>query len=123
MMNLLTIATIFAFLSATVAAKADTYSYFCKVGEKAYPLKVDDTANSIEWRGAKYKLSRIDCGRYGWHAEGNGMSFDFCTATKGYADIEKDGKLKFQCNLKMGWWPGFRGRRGNQGDAGPAGRP
>jgi hypothetical protein len=118
MMKLLTIATIFASLSATVAAKADTYSYLCSVGGKSYSLKVDEAANSLEWRGAKYKVSQIACGRHGWHAEGNGTSFDFCTATNGYADIEKDGKLQFQCNIKRAWWPVFRGRRRNQGEAG-----
>jgi hypothetical protein len=94
MTKLLTVAII---VWSTVAAYAETYSYSCKVGGKTYPLKVDDTANSLEWKGAKYKLSEAQCGRYGWHAEGNGTPFDFCTATKGYAAIEKDGKLLGAC--------------------------
>jgi hypothetical protein len=34
--------------------------------------------------GKKYKIVfQPDCAKYGWHAEGNGTSFDLCTATKG----------------------------------------
>lgn len=100
MTNLLAIAIIAGLCSTTVAAYAETYDYSCKVNGKAYPLKVDDSARSLEWKGVKYKLSDTECGRAGWHAEGHSMSFDFCTATKGYADIEKDGKVLVQCNLK-----------------------
>lgn len=87
-------------LSTTVAANAETYNYSCKVDGKSYPLRVDASASILEWRGAKYRINEIECGRVGWHAEGNGTSFDFCTATQGYADIEKDGNVQVQCGLK-----------------------
>ena len=61
---------------------------------------MDDTANTLEWKGKEYNLTDADCGRVGWHAERNGTSFDFCTATQGYADIEKDENVKVQCDLK-----------------------
>lgn len=115
----LTIAFIFAVLPIT-AVYAEIYNYSCKaclfpkivsddgydgcdvVGGKTYPLRVDDNKNILEWRGNKYSLTeQLNCGKYGWHAEGNGASFDFCGATKGYAAIEdKDGNVKVRCNLK-----------------------
>lgn len=114
----LTIAVIFAFLSTT-AVYAETYNYSCKaclfpgivsgdgfggcdvVDGKTYLLTVDDKKNVLEWRGKKYSLTEAeDCGKYGWHAVGNGTSFDFCGATKGYAAIEDKNGVKVECNLK-----------------------
>src|SRR5262249_25556013 len=102
----LTIALIFAPLPTT-AVYAEIYNYSCKaclfprivsedgydgcdvVDGKTYPLRVDDNKNVLEWRGKKYKLTIASgCGKYGWHAEGNGTSFTFCTATQGYGAIE-----------------------------------
>ena len=113
----LTIALIFAFLSAT-AVYAEIYNYSCKacvfprsvsgdgshecdvVDGKTYPLRVDDKKNVLEWRGKKYSLTASEgCGKYGWHAAGNGTSFDFCGATQGYAAIEDKDGVKVQCNL------------------------
>lgn len=114
----LIIALIFAFFSAT-AVSAETYNYSCKpclfpgivngdgfgacdvVDGKTYPLSVDDKKNVLEWRGKKYSLTEAgDCGKYGWRAVGNGTSFDFCGATKGYAAIEDKAGVKVECNLK-----------------------
>jgi hypothetical protein len=113
----LTIVFIFTYLS-TAAVCAETYNYSCnvcvfptvpssdgsdgcEVVGKAYPLRVDDTKNVLEWRGKKYKLTIASCAKYGWHAEGNGTSFTFCTATQGYGAIEdKDGNVRVRCNLK-----------------------
>jgi hypothetical protein len=108
----LTIALIFAFLSTT-AVYAEIYNYSCKacvfpsddgcdvVDGKTYPLRVDDSKNVLEWRGKKYSLTVLpDCGRWGWHAEGNGTSFDFCTATKGYGAIQYKDEVRVQCDLK-----------------------
>ncbi len=113
----LTIALIFASLS-TAVVYAETYNYSCKVcvfptiaidgydgcevDGKTYPLRVDDNKNVLEWRGKKYSLTeQPNCGKYGWHAEGSGTSFDFCTATQGYGAIEdKDGNVKVRCNLR-----------------------
>jgi hypothetical protein len=99
-MTKLTIAFIFVSLAATAAANAETYNYSCKVDGKAYPLRVDDVKNTLEWRGKTYNLTSVDCGRAGWHAEGNGTSFEFCTATKGYAAIKKDENVQAECDLK-----------------------
>jgi hypothetical protein len=109
---------IFAFLSTTVV-HAEIYNYSCNaclfpkivtddgydgcdvVEGKTYPLRVDENKNVLEWRGKKYRLTRQpDCAKYGWHAEGNGTSFDFCTATQGYGAIEDKGDVKVRCNLK-----------------------
>jgi hypothetical protein len=109
----LTIAFIFAFLSTT-AVYAAIYNYSCRaclfpsdgnacdvVDGKTYPLRVDDSKNVLEWRGKKYSLTeKPDCGRWGWHAEGNGTSFDFCTATQGYGAIETKDEVRVQCDLK-----------------------
>ncbi len=103
----LAIAIIFVSLG-TATADATTYNYSCKVDGKAFPLRIDESTNTLEWRGKKYVISdandpdhdKIVCAKAGWHAEGNGSSFDFCTATQGYADIEKDGNVQVQCDLK-----------------------
>jgi Bacterial SH3 domain len=74
---------------------------------KMYPLRVDETKMTLEWRGKKYSLTmQPDCAKYGSHAEGNGTSFDFCTATQGYAAIEDTRQewesrlVQAECNLK-----------------------
>jgi len=114
----LKIALIFALLSSTVA-NADMYNYSCNacifpkivtddgydgcdvVNGKTYPLRVDTNKNVLEWRGKKYRITeQPDSAKYGWHAEGNGTSFDFCTATQGYGAIEDKGDVKVRCNLK-----------------------
>jgi hypothetical protein len=92
---------IVAFLAlATSSAHASTYNYVCKDHGKLYSLIVDDTKNTIEWKRTIYRISeKEDCGRVGWHAEKDGTSFDFCTATQGYADIKQNG-TDIQCDLK-----------------------
>jgi hypothetical protein len=84
---------------STSWAHAYTYNYVCQDHGKPYPLKVDDAKNTLEWRGGTYKIKVTDCGRAGWHAEKDGTSFDFCTATQGYAEIKQDG-MEIQCDLK-----------------------
>jgi hypothetical protein len=120
-MKLIT-AVIFATLSTTVGY-AEIYNYSCNVcifpssasdgsdgcdvDAKTYPLQVDDNKNVLAWRGKKYGLTVASadepngCAKHGWHAEGNGVSFTFCTATQGYGAIEdKDGNVRVRCNLK-----------------------
>jgi hypothetical protein len=59
------------------------FDYSCKVDGKTYPLRVDEDKKVLEWRGKKYSIVfQPDCAKYGWHAEGNGTSFDFGTATQ-----------------------------------------
>jgi hypothetical protein len=85
---------------STTSAHADTYNYVCKEHGRSVPLRVDDTRNILEWRGTIYKIKETeDCGKFGWRAEKDGASFDFCTATQGYADFEQSG-TRIQCNLK-----------------------
>jgi len=85
---------------STTSALADTYNYLCKDHGKSFLLKVDDTKNILEWRGTIYKIKENeDCAKFGWRAEKDGASFDFCTATQGYADFEQSG-TRIQCNLK-----------------------
>jgi hypothetical protein len=110
---------LFAFLSTT-AVHAEIYNYSCKaclfpkivsddgfdgcdvVDGKAFPLRVDDNKHVLTWRGKQYRVTeQPNCGKSGWHAEGNGTSFDVCTATKGYAAIEdKDGNVMVRCDAK-----------------------
>jgi hypothetical protein len=57
-----------------------------------------------DWLHARlYRLTmQPNCAKYGWHAEGNGTSFDFCTATKGGAGITQtpppEGPTEIDCN-------------------------
>jgi hypothetical protein len=81
-------------------AHADTYNYACTDRGKSYPLKVDDKQNTLTWQRSIYKINpQEDCAKFGWHAEKGGASFDFCMATKGYADFEQNG-VRIQCNMK-----------------------
>ena len=82
------------------SAHADTYNYVCNDHGRSYPLKVDDKKNTLAWKGSIYKLKRqLDCAKFGWHAEKDGDSFDFCVATKGYANFEQNG-THIECDLK-----------------------
>ena len=89
-------------LFAVTAVQAATYSYDCKVGGKTYPLQVNDTNMSLKFRGKQYGLNVTDvCGKGGWHAEGNGTSFDFCYATKGVGGISnQDGSWNWDCQQR-----------------------
>ena|SRR5215813_5449046 len=107
MTKLLATAAVLAALTSSVhAAPKSEFNYSCKVDGKTYPLRVDENKNVLEWRGKKFSLTVAyadepdGCAKYGWHAEGNGTSFTFCTATQGYAAIEKNGKEQAVCNLK-----------------------
>lgn len=80
-------------------AQASTFNYACKDRGKTHQLKVDDTQNTLIWKGTVYKITTTDCGRAGWRAEKDGVSFDFCTATKGVADFELNGTT-ITCDLK-----------------------
>ena len=74
----------------------------CDVADgKTYPLRVDDSKYVLEWRGKNYSLTvQPNCAKYGWHAERNGASFDFCVATQGYGAIEDKDEVRVQCDLK-----------------------
>ena len=74
-------------------AAADTYSYICKVKPHGTTnLIVNETKMTLTWNGKVYKIKRqMECAKYGWRAQKNGeRSFNFCTMTQGYADIEFD---------------------------------
>lgn len=84
----------------TVSARAETYNYICKDQGRAFPLKVDDTRKILDWRGTTYRIKETeDCAKFGWRAEKDGGSFDFCTATQGYADFRQNGAT-VQCSLR-----------------------
>ncbi len=63
-------------------------TYVCKSQGRASTLKINETKQTLEWQGHTYKITEKSCGRAGWHAERDGMSFDFCTATQGSASFE-----------------------------------
>jgi hypothetical protein len=93
MRSLIVIATAFFINSA----HADTYTYVCTDHGMYYPLKVDDKQNTLAWKGSIYKIKpQEDCAKFGWRAEKDGASFDFCAATQGYADFEQKG-ARIQC--------------------------
>jgi hypothetical protein len=75
-------------------------TYVCKSQGRASTLKVNETKQTLEWQGHTYKITETSCGRAGWHAERDGMSFDFCTATQGSASFElSTGTVK--CDLHL----------------------
>lgn len=78
--------------------EAATFSYVCRVSDKAFSVKINDEKNTLMWRGKLYKIKiEESCAKFGWRAERNGETFNFCTATQGYADFRVDGML-IQCN-------------------------
>jgi len=82
------------------SAHAEIYNYVCTDHGRAYPLKVDDKNNILTWKGEIYRIKiQEECAKFGWHAKKDGVSFDFCTATQGYADFEQNG-TRIQCDLK-----------------------
>jgi hypothetical protein len=87
-------------LGVTQANAAPTYTYMCKEKGQRLPVKIDETTNTLTWKGVTYSIKVIeDCGRYGWHAEKDGVGFDFCTATQGFADFELNG-VSHACDMK-----------------------
>jgi hypothetical protein len=91
----------FQLLSAESTSKApDTYNYICKDQGQSWPLKVDTAKNILEWRSMIYRIKETEnCAKFGWRAQKDGVSFDFCTATRGYADFQLNGRT-VQCSLK-----------------------
>ncbi len=88
-MTKLTAAIVLAILSSAATADSETYDYLCKVDGKIVPLRLDDAKNILEWKGKRYSITVAECARAGWHADGNGTSFDFCTATQGTQTSKK----------------------------------
>jgi hypothetical protein len=86
-------------LGLTDSAQAYTFTYACKDQGKKSQLKVDDSANTLTWNGTVYAIKETECGKAGWHAEKDGVGFDFCTATKGVADFEFKGRTVV-CDMK-----------------------
>jgi hypothetical protein len=85
-----------ALLALADAAHAQTYTYGCEIevpmgggtGTETHLLVVNEGKNLLRWRGKTYRIvQQPNCAKYGWHAEGHGSSFDFCTQTKGGAYI------------------------------------
>ena len=98
-MNRLIVAAIIALL--TVPAHADVFNYVCRVKEKSLPVKIDTTRNMLRWQGKTYRIKEQEkCAKYGWHAESDEDSFDFCTATQGVAGFENGGPPKSDCQQK-----------------------
>ena len=103
----LLLASAIAVIGAT-PAMADTYTYLCRVGHKSYPVTLDDadggcdgatTSCTITWRGTTFRNVKLGEGcRLEYLAAQNGVTIDFCTGTKGYADL-KVGDAKFECQM------------------------
>ena len=66
--------------------------------DKSLKVKVDDTKNTLTWRGNVYKIKPEEsCAKFGWRAERPGQAFNFCTATQGYANFQ-EGDKTIQCD-------------------------
>ncbi len=79
----------------------EIYRYACDApsGPRSTVI-VNASRNKLDWQGRSYDISQAeDCGRFGWRAERGGVSFKFCTATKGYADFEQNG-TQYQCQME-----------------------
>lgn len=88
--------TLAIMLSAT-AARAESYTYMCKVGGRAYPVTANVTKGTLTWRGATFTgLKEYPCARAGFKATKGGATATLCTATQGYADLSI-GKDTFAC--------------------------
>lgn len=80
------------------AVEAETYNYTCRLNGKPSKVKVDERRNTLTWMGKVYSIKiEESCANFGWHAEREGESFNFCTATQGYADFHQGDKL-VQCD-------------------------
>src|SRR5262245_13619906 len=94
---------IVALLLTAGSANAETYVYICKVAGKAYPLRIDDTSNIIEWRGNKYRSTVVEGCKAIWHATPKHNDelrpFDVCAATHGYASIDHGDNVKIECQM------------------------
>lgn len=81
-----------------IPARADKFSYNCRVNGKKLKVKIDDVKNTLIWRGNVYKIkTEGSCAKFGWRVERPGEAFNFCTATQGYADFQEGDKL-VQCD-------------------------
>jgi hypothetical protein len=58
-----------------------------RIGSRSSDV-VPKVKQTLEWLGHTYKITETSCGRAGWHAERDGTSFDFCSATQGYASFD-----------------------------------
>jgi hypothetical protein len=88
------------FSSESTSKAPDTYNYICKDQGQSWSLKVDAAKNVLEWRNMVYRIKETEnCAKFGWRAQKDGVSFDFCTATQGYADYQLNGRT-VQCSLK-----------------------
>lgn len=89
-----------AITAVTPSHAATVFIYLCKVGNRSMPIRIDATRKVLTWRGETYMIKeKEDCGRFGWTAQRAGTSFDFCTATQGYADFTENG-VSIQCDLQ-----------------------
>ncbi|NPV22047.1 hypothetical protein [Bradyrhizobium aeschynomenes] len=87
-------------LGSSQAEAAPTYTYLCQDHGRKLPVKIDESKNTLTWKGTVYSIKvKEDCGRYGWRAEKDDVGFDFCTATQGAADFELNG-VTYVCDMK-----------------------
>ena len=76
-----------------------TFNYSCNLESGKSHLLVNETKNFLLWRGKKYAITfQPECGKYGWHAVGNGTAFDVCAMTKGVASIDQPGQDDILCD-------------------------
>ena len=94
-MRVIVLASLACFI--VMPAKADIFRYTCRVDGKSLIVRVDDVKETLQYKGLTYKIKiQESCTNYGWRAERNGLGFDFCTATQGYASFQENGS-RIQC--------------------------
>ena len=84
---------------STAPSHAFLFEYACKAQGKSLNIFIDTDASTFKWRGKTYQIrDQESCAKSGWRVTRQGEAFDFCTATKGYADFEDRG-VAVTCNL------------------------
>ena len=76
---------------------ADVFNYVCVENGRRQPVRIDDKQNTLTWKGQTYAISENpDCAKFGWRAVRDGKTLEFCTATKGVANLDT-----LDCQLKQ----------------------
>ena len=85
---------------AEITLRSAAFHHQVQLGLGSLPVTIDETKDTLTWKGVTYSIKVIDdCGRYGWHAEKDGVGFDFCTATQGVAGFDLNG-VSYDCDMK-----------------------
>ena len=92
-MKKLSVALVLSLL--TTSGYASVIPYFCEVGSRTYPMRVDEARKTLNWRGVQYSIVNIlrnrvnasddECAKYCWIVKRHEVVSTVCTATQGTA--------------------------------------